>query len=170
LCSLVLLTTADMASASCNVIPGTARTFRSGAALVDRPFAGPGEWVELGFDSTCHGAASGFTATASDYVVTVMFRPPAAEARAVVLAADCAQIATQLAACGGVSGLASTTCIDATAASAPPSTSIVNRGGSNNLAESTFPSGSEPNQRRTIDSSVHARHTASGGTLKIRLI
>ena len=38
------------AHAACNIIPGATRTFRGTLATLDRPFARPGDVVELGLD------------------------------------------------------------------------------------------------------------------------
>src|SRR5262249_5178963 len=65
------------------------RTFRGALATVDRPFARPGDTVDLQLDPTCHGASPGFSPTAAQHVVTVLFRPPAGVPNAVVLAPDC---------------------------------------------------------------------------------
>ena len=86
---LGLLLPAGIARAVCDAIPGTQGTFRGALALVDRPFAGPGDTLDLQLDPTCHGASPGFSPTADRHVVTVLFRPPAGPRNAVVLAPDC---------------------------------------------------------------------------------
>ena len=48
------------ARASCNVIPSAVRTFRSTTASINRPFASPGDPVEITFDPQCHGALREF--------------------------------------------------------------------------------------------------------------
>ena len=53
-----LLATAHRAHASCNVIPGTVNSFAGQVGVIDRPFAGPGENVELRLRSQCDGAST----------------------------------------------------------------------------------------------------------------
>src|SRR5262249_56962606 len=72
---------------SCNVIPGTTQTFRGSGTAIDRPFATPGEFVTLGLDATCAPVANEFSASAADHVVTVVFTPPHAAPRNVVVLA-----------------------------------------------------------------------------------
>ena len=40
--------------AACNVIPVASQTFRAIRTTIDRPFAGPGDFVTLGLDPTCY--------------------------------------------------------------------------------------------------------------------
>jgi len=103
----VLLVSGRRGFAVCNVIPGTTQTFRATQTTVDRPFASPGDVVALGLDATCYPIARTFSTTPGDQVVTVVFTPPGAGPRnVVVLATNCAGI-------GRCAGAASTTCIRA---------------------------------------------------------
>lgn len=81
--------------ASCDVIPPAGPSFRGTVANTNRPFARPGDWVTLTLDATCHGSSPGFSGTAADQVVTVVFTPPAGGLRNVVaLAENCAAVDT----------------------------------------------------------------------------
>src|SRR5262245_37063234 len=94
------------AHAACNLIPGASQTFRGALATADRPFASPGQFVELRVrPAVCDGSSPGFALTPDDYVVTVFFTPPGGTVNAVVLATDCSGIGT----CPGAS---STTCLE----------------------------------------------------------
>jgi len=89
----VLLVSGRRAFAVCNVIPGTTQTFRATQTTIDRPFASPGDVVALGLDPTCYPIARTFSTTPGDQVVTVVFTPPGAGPRnVVVLATKCAGI------------------------------------------------------------------------------
>jgi len=109
--SIALALQAGRAHAVCDVIPGTQRTFRGALGVVDRPFARPGDPVELRLDPVCHGASAGFSAAASDHVVTVLFRPPAGPPSAVVLAPDCLGFAAARNRCEAGLGGGKATCI-----------------------------------------------------------
>jgi Tol biopolymer transport system component len=89
------------AHASCNAIPGTVNSFRASLGVVDRPFAGPGDFVAIRLLPGCDDASAGFAGAEADHVVSVMFTPPAGPRTMVVLAADCAALAPELAACAG---------------------------------------------------------------------
>jgi Tol biopolymer transport system component len=92
------------ASAACNAIPRTSNSFRGTLANVDRPFAIPGETVELAL-AFCHSTSPGFLPRPEEQLVTVVFRPPNAGARnLVVVAADCSKVAGRI--CPGVASFA----------------------------------------------------------------
>ena len=105
---LLSVTTATIAPSSahaaCNLIPGQRSQFVGALGVVDRPFAGPGEPVEVSLRE-CDQSA-GLSANATDHVVTVLFTPPSGPPNAVVLtaAADCSAIAPQLGACEAALG------------------------------------------------------------------
>ena len=104
--------------AACNLIPGTAKTFNGILGATNRPFAAPGESLEVRV-RPCDTTSPGLTATAADQVVTVVFTPPAGSRHAVVLTADadCAmRIDPQLAACAAqLTGGGTATCVPAVA-------------------------------------------------------
>ena len=77
---------APQAHAGCNLIPGTAKTFNAAQGATDRPFAAPGETLEVR-PRPCDPVPA-LTAAATDYVVTVIFTPATGSRNAVVLTAD----------------------------------------------------------------------------------
>ena len=104
------------ARAACNLIPGTEKTFGSALGATNRPFAAPGERLELRLRSC--DTSSGFLANGTDHVVTLAFKPKSGVNRVVVLAADCG--AVDLAPCSGAPGVVSATCVQVTASELQP--------------------------------------------------
>ena len=102
------------AVAACNLIPGTEKSFESSLGATNRPFAGPGESLDIRV-RPCDQASPGLGANPTDHVVTVVFTPPMGSANAVVLtaAADCSAINPQLAACSAQLSGGTATCIAA---------------------------------------------------------
>jgi Tol biopolymer transport system component len=109
LLAIILAAGACDVHASCDVIPEAERTFRGALGMANRPFARPGDWVKLTLDPTCHKASPGFVRPASDYVVTVVFTPPAGPRNVVALATDCA--ALNVRSCANRPDVASATCV-----------------------------------------------------------
>jgi subtilisin-like proprotein convertase family protein/Tol biopolymer transport system component len=103
---------ASRTGASCNQIPSVAGTFRAARGIVNQPFAGPGDRVEIGLAATCDGIDT-FAGTAGDYVVSVYFTPPGGGAAVVAVARDCEAVAPALAACGAEPDVTRVGCIDA---------------------------------------------------------
>ena len=101
LLGIAMLLVARSTFAACNVIPPAIQPFRGARATVDRPFAGPGDWVELGADRCAQ--RDGFAEPAQTFVVLTFFVPPSGEPpTAVVLTPDdCADpaIEAQLVSC-----------------------------------------------------------------------
>jgi Tol biopolymer transport system component len=93
--ALLATFSARASHSACNVIPPAIRPFRSNVAAIDRPFAGPGDWLELSPDPC--GSASGLEADLDDLVVSVLFTPPRdGPITALVLTSDdCDDPATQ---------------------------------------------------------------------------
>src|SRR5262245_51033376 len=107
-----------VADACCNIVPPAEPTFRGTLANVDRPFAHAGDWVRIPLDALCHGTSPGFAGTASDQVVTVVFRPPASGPRNVVaLSSNCAAVDT--ATCGALPDVDRAVCIQVNDPGAP---------------------------------------------------
>jgi len=107
------------ARASCDVIPGANDVFRGALGQTDRPFASPGDFVGVAVEpGVCDASSLGFVdrpggvSRADDYVVTLLFTPPAGPKTGVVLATNCAALASKLAACGAAIG-GSATCVQA---------------------------------------------------------
>lgn len=73
------------ATASCDAIPAARTEFRGVLGSASRPYARPGDWVELRLDSRCDGLSSGFVGSAADHFVTLVFMPPEGSRQVVVL-------------------------------------------------------------------------------------
>ena len=101
---VVAIAYGSRADAGCNLIPGTAKTFNGVLGATNRPFAAPGERVELRSRPCDHtDPLDGITGTAAQHVVTVAFQPPAPAPRHVVVLAPgsgCGALGAQLATCG----------------------------------------------------------------------
>lgn len=95
------------APAGCNLIPGTAKTFNGAVGATNRPFAGPGEPLEIRI-RPCDAASPGFLPSSTDQVVTIVFKAPNGTNRVVALANDCTGVDT--ATCAGTAGVTSATC------------------------------------------------------------
>lgn len=102
----------DAARAACNVIPPAIQPFRASVGTIDRPFAGPGDWVELGADA-CSGTR-GFVDDATGYDETFVFTPPGAARRTIVVSSatpcDAPDTERRLAACRAVAAGAEVAC------------------------------------------------------------
>jgi hypothetical protein len=122
---------APQAHAGCNLIPGTAKTFNAAQGATNRPFAAPGETLEVR-PRPCDPVPT-LTAAATDYVVTVIFTPATGLRNAVVLTADgscAANIDAKLSACAGQLGGGTAICLPA----AQSGLAIVDRNGVNTLS------------------------------------
>lgn len=71
------------AGAACNVIPPAIQPFRGTVGAVDRPFAGPGDWVEM--SSTNCTAGTPLAGAPTDFVITLSFQPPSGAAPSVLV-------------------------------------------------------------------------------------
>jgi Tol biopolymer transport system component len=151
LTSVLLVLPGPLAHACCNLIPSAEQTFRGALGTVDRPFASPGQIVELRVrPAVCDAASPGFSASAPDpgaaYAVSVVFTPPGSGHRnVVVLARDCAAIGTCAAA-------GSTTCLSA----GPADLNVVMKDGENRL-QFRFP---DTGALRLVDNQM--AHTLTG--------
>jgi len=97
----VLAMAERQALATCNVIPGVANAFRGALGTTDRPFAGPGDWVDIGLDQCARAAVTpvrGFALPETANVVTFIFKPPRDGPR-IVVASDCARLSPWIAPC-----------------------------------------------------------------------
>jgi len=70
---LVLLV-AVRVHAACDVIPAPVARFDGVAGSLDRPYAGPGDYVSITTRAAC--SPEGFSDDADDHVVVVVFTPP----------------------------------------------------------------------------------------------
>lgn len=108
---------ASRADAGCNLIPGVARSFDGARGALDRPFAGPGDFIDVRLRPACAEPVAGFGGAPGDFVVSVVFTPPGAPRHLVAVAEDCAALAPELARCAGRASLAGATCVPANVAS-----------------------------------------------------
>lgn len=108
---LSLLASASMADAVCNAVPGAVNAFQGTRGVVDRPFAGPDDWVDVSLAQACgpSAGAGAFGETAEDHAVVLLFTPPRGASTAVVIA-DCS--ATGVPACGAAPAPGSTCCLE----------------------------------------------------------
>jgi len=85
--------------AACNLIPGTTLTFAGTLGATNRPFAAPGEPIEIRV-RPCDSTSPGFAVDGDDHVVSVVIKPAAGgSGKLVAVAANCAAVNT--AACPG---------------------------------------------------------------------
>jgi Tol biopolymer transport system component len=111
----MLCLVAEPVGAACNLIPSATQTFRASLGSTNRPYAAPGDYVEIGVrPARCDGASSGFDPMAAAHIVTVVFTPPSNGTRKVAfLTADsCGSPASQakLAACEATVGAGRVEC------------------------------------------------------------
>jgi hypothetical protein len=111
LCALLIsvgLLASRHADAACNLIPSAAKTSRSSLGATNRPFAAPGDFVEVSVDPfDCDAASPGLALDPLLQVVTIVYTPAAPATRQlVVLAADCTSgtIAGKIKACQKLAG------------------------------------------------------------------
>ena len=128
--SLLVLVPRD-ARAACDVIPGANDVFRGALGQTDRPYASPGDFVSIAVEpGVCDGTSLGFvdrpggSSRADDYVVTLLFTPPAGPPTGVVLATSCTAVAPKLAACAASMG-GRASCIEANAPGGPVDLQVV---------------------------------------------
>src|SRR5437867_9788406 len=86
---LVVALFASQAHAACNLIPGTTKTFNATLGTTNRPFAAPGESLELAL-RPCDTASPGLSTDPTQDVVTVLFTPPDGPANVAIVTTDCA--------------------------------------------------------------------------------
>jgi len=126
------------ADAACNLIPSASRSFRGTLGDLNRPFAAPGDFVEIGTSpARCAGASPGFTALPEDHVVSVVFEPPGGTKRvAFVTTLDCngAAAVEKLAACEATVGTGNVACVQAGSLSPSINLAVVERNGERKLS------------------------------------
>lgn len=112
----------SVAWSACNLIPSAAQAYRGTVGSLNKPYAAPGDFVEVGVaPAGCDGTSEGIGGPAgptSAYDVTVAFTPSAGGTRrVVVLTSDCDAAGARLATCGDAPGLEDSrvSCIDDTA-------------------------------------------------------
>src|SRR5688572_4869561 len=76
----IALASAPAARAACNLIPQAVQTFRAARGTANRPYAAPGDYVEVavrpGGCDVGATALSGPDGPTSSYVVSLIFTPP----------------------------------------------------------------------------------------------
>jgi len=83
---LLALARPSVAPAGCNLLPQAQPIFRGALGTLDRPFAGPGDFVELHIRPTiCDHTSPGLGTDPSNLAVTLLFTPTGGPKRAVVL-------------------------------------------------------------------------------------
>src|SRR5205807_3555325 len=102
------------ADAACNLIPQRTLNFAGAVGGTNRPYAAPGESVEVSL-RPCD-VSHGFIANAGAQVVTLIYTPVQASAprNVVVLATDCSALGPAVSTCGGTPGVAGVTCLTVT--------------------------------------------------------
>jgi hypothetical protein len=127
---MVFISLAGRADTACNLIPSASTTFRGTLGATNRPFAAPGDFVEVAVSPTrCDVASPGLSANAGDQVVTLVFRPLASgPRRVVVLTTACG--AVKLQSCAATPGVAAVACVQADSTGL----ALVERNGERHLA------------------------------------
>src|SRR5438094_1877886 len=110
LCAIAVYLPSGSCRAMCNAIPAAVATFRGVTGSVDRPFAGPGRWVEVTLDESCD-ADTIFPADPQQLIVMVVFKPADGPRHVLVLAADCDAI--EIGACARRHDVEAARCIPA---------------------------------------------------------
>ncbi len=93
--------------AGCNLIPQAQPAFRGALGTLDRPYAAPGDFVDVNVrQALCDGASSGVSFDPAHHEVTLVFNPEGGPRRVVVLTTSpCASLAARLDACEETSGV-----------------------------------------------------------------
>lgn len=84
-CIVSLAADARGVHAGCNLIPSAQTTFRAALGSTERPFAGPGDLLEVRVGPACEAASVGFSERVTDEVVTFVFTPPGGTSKNVVV-------------------------------------------------------------------------------------
>lgn len=120
----------DTARSGCDLIPQAQPIFRGSLGSLDRPFAGPGDFVELHVRPTiCDQASPGLPVSVDDVVVTLLFEPINGPKRAVVLTTQSCANATlvqSMATCDAAPNVSGVTCVQMNA-TGPTDMDIVER-------------------------------------------
>lgn len=126
------------ARAACNLIPSASKSFRGTLGDVNRPFAAPGDFVEIGASpARCAGASPGFGEDVEDQIVTILLEPPGGTPRAAFLTTEsCSSgpILAKQSACEATIGAGRVLCIEAGPSATPVQMTTVERNGERKLA------------------------------------
>lgn len=152
--AVLLASLPRMADAACNLIPSAAQTYRGTLGATDRPFASPGEIVELR-PGAC--GASGFTSTdPAQYDVTIVFTPPQSGPRNVIV------LSTDTSGIGSCPGASSTQLITAGATDL----AVVTKSNEANLPENRLQF-RFPDTDASVDLATDARTFAGPATIAV---
>jgi hypothetical protein len=119
------------AEGACNLQAAARASFDGAQGSLNRPFAAPGEMLEVGLRSC--DASAGFTSNPLDHTVTILFSPPGGPRTAVVLTTDatCTNVDSELAVCeADLGGGGHAFCVPADEAVL----AVVDRGGKRSIA------------------------------------
>ena len=121
------------ADAACNLIPSASKSFRGTLGDLNRPFAAPGDFVEVGASpARCAGKSPGFSASEDGQIVSVVFKPPGGSSRvAFITAGDCngADALQKKSACEATVGAGNVSCVQAGPFSPSINLAVVDRNG-----------------------------------------
>jgi hypothetical protein len=124
---------ARQADAACNLIPSASKSFRGTLGDLNRPFAAPGDFVEIGASpARCAAASPGFSAVEDDQIVSVVFEPQGGTPRiAFITTADCngADALAKRSACEATVGPGNVACVQAGALASSINLAVVERNG-----------------------------------------
>ena len=135
LLALVALTVAlpGRAHAACNLIPSASKSFRGRLGDLNRPFAAPGDFVEIGASpARCAEASPGFSASEDDQIVSVVFEPHGGMPRVAFLTTlDCngPEAVAKLASCEATVGAGNVACVQAGGLNPSINLAVVERNG-----------------------------------------
>jgi hypothetical protein len=159
---------AGRVDAGCNLIPSAEQSFRGALGATNKPYAGPGDFVEVGLEpGHCDALSLGFGAAGDDHVVSVVFTPPGGTPRVVFLTADAcsgSKPKALRAACETTVGVGNVACVQA----AENDLAIVARNGIPRLSfrfpdtDAIFPPAADG---RTLAGSATIAVTAAGAPL-----
>ena len=94
---LLLLLITGRAHAACNIIPSVSKAFQSSVGATNRPFAAPGDLVQVAVDPAgCDLTSTGLLGDPTQEAVTIVYTPSGRAApHVVVLATDCSDATLQ---------------------------------------------------------------------------
>ncbi len=108
---------AARAHAGCNLIPSAEQSFRGALGATNKPYAGPGDFVEVGLaPGRCDALSLGFGAEGDDHVVSIVFTPTGGTPRVVFLTTDACsggKPKALRAACESTVGVGNVACVQA---------------------------------------------------------
>ena len=128
---LALAATHRSSWSACNLIPSAGQVFRSTLGSTNKPFAAPGDYVEIAVDpARCDTTSPGLpaceavppapppTECSTDHIVTVVFTPPndGTKRVAFLTAGSCSQMVAKQSACEALVGTGRVACVEGAAA------------------------------------------------------